>query len=449
MNKNLFRGWKDVFSFTFKQGINEKNFKLSTIGISALLFLAGMAICVIMAWGQKKDDTEVSPIEVVHIVDESGLELLYTEGFLEANKEKYPSLSFVTEEATVEELGKKLAAGEGEDTEGSKDVILHIGATGEGYQMSLYLPQGSELEKDEGEDFLDSVTMIMEQSKLFASGIPMDKLVFVMSSVSTTMLDAGEAEKSIGEELVAMLFPMLCMFFIYMMNMVYGQSIGTTVSVEKTSKLMEMVLTMTKPYSLIFGKIFAMTCIAILQTVCWIGGLVAGFLIGDKVAAGVVYPEYNNLLLEVFELLKGQEGSTAFTMGAFLVAFFAVCLGFLFYCVLAGLFASFASKPENLSQMMSYYLIIMMLGFFGGYLLPLKEIEWVNTLLRVFPITSAYVLPGDLVVGNITVMESVLYVAILLVTTVVLVIITGKIYKNQLFYKGTGLKGRLKKKKKA
>ena len=301
MNKNLFRGWKDVFSFTFRQGMNEKNFKLSTIGITTLLFLVGMAICVIMAWTQKKDATEVSPIEVVHIVDESGLELLYTEGFLEANKEKYPSLSFVTEDAEVEELSKNLAA---KADEGSKDVILHLGTTDKGYQMTLYLPQGSELKKDEGEDFLEQVTMIMEQSKLFASGIPIEKLVYVMSSVSVTTLDAGEAEKSIGEELVAMLFPMLCMFFIYMMNMVYGQSIGTTVSVEKTSKLMEMVLTMTKPYSLIFGKIFAMTCIAILQTVCWIGGLVAGFLIGDKVAANVVYPGYSNLLLEVFELLR-------------------------------------------------------------------------------------------------------------------------------------------------
>lgn len=446
MNKNLFRGWKDVFSFTFRQGMNEKNFKLSTIGITTLLFLVGMAICVIMAWTQKKDATEVSPIEVVHIVDESGLELLYTEGFLEANKEKYPSLSFVTEDAEVEELSKNLAA---KADEGSKDVILHLGTTDKGYQMTLYLPQGSELKKDEGEDFLEQVTMIMEQSKLFASGIPMEKLVYVMSSVSVTTLDAGEAEKSIGEELVAMLFPMLCMFFIYMMNMVYGQSIGTTVSVEKTSKLMEMVLTMTKPYSLIFGKIFAMTCIAILQTVCWIGGLVAGFLIGDKVAANVVYPGYSNLLLEVFELLKGQEGSTAFTIGAFVAAFFAICLGFLFYCVLAGLFASFASKPESLSQMMGYYMITMMLGFFGGYLLPLKEIEWVNTLLRICPFTSAYMLPGDLVVGNITVLESVLYIGILLITTVVLVIVTGKIYKNQLFYKGTGLKGRFKKKNKA
>lgn len=452
MNKNLLYGWKDVFSFTFKQGVTGNKFKMTTIGIGTALFLAGMAICVLMAWLQKKDATEVSPIEVVHIVDESGLDFLYTEGFLEENKEKYPSLSFVTEDATVEALSKNLVKktdGE-ESATGRNDVILHIGRTENGYRMTLYLPQGSDLGKDDGEDFLDQVTMIMEQSKLFSSGIPMEKLVIVMSGVVTTMLDAGEAEKSIGEELVSMLLPVLLVLFLFLMTYLYGQSIGNIVSVEKTSKLMEMILTMTKPYGLIMGKIFSTASIGLLQMAFWIVCVIGGFGAGHIVAKEIVYPEYSNILFDVFELLKNQDGSTAFSTGALVLGLLTVGFGFLFYCVLAGLIASFADKAENLATVMAFHQLFVMVGYFAGILLPLQENnEILIKVARIIPVTSAFVLPGDIVVGNVTVLEGILYTAILVVTTIILVFVTGKIYKNQLFYKGIGLKGRFKNKKKA
>lgn len=453
MNKGLFSGWQDVFSFTFKESITAKKFKATTIGLALFLLVGGMAISLIMAFVQQKDATEVSNIEVVHVVDDSGLEVLYLDGFLEGFKERYPSLSFVKESGSVEEVNAAILANlpaeeaENSEAEGMKDVILHLCEEDGGYLMKLCLPERSGITKDEGEDFLEDVMVVMEQSKLFSSGIPMEKLMVAMSGVSGTILDAGESEKSIGEELVSMLLPMLCMFFIYMMNLVYGQSVGNIVSVEKTSKLMEMMLTLTRPYGLIFGKIFSVTTLAIFQMTLWIGCLVAGFLLGDVVAKSAVYPEYNNVLLEVFRLLGSKEGSTAFTVGSFALAFFTVCLSFLFYCVLAGMIASFATKAENLAQTMSYYQLIMLAGFFGAYMLPLQEKEWINTILRIIPITSAYILPGDLVVGNVTVWQGILYMSILLITTVVLVIVAGKTYKNQLFYKGSSLKSRLKSKK--
>lgn len=446
MKERGFRGWDEVFAFTFEQGLKQKGFKLATISISILLLLLGMIVCIIISLTQKRNVTEVSSIEVVHIIDESGMEMLYTDGFIETYKEKYPAISFVKEDADVELVSNRIKVKgiKSGNTEGLKDVILHIGVKDKGYQMTLYLPKGSVLSKEDGEKFLDRVTTIIEQSKLLNSGIPMDKLMIVMSGSYTTILNSGEIEKSIGEEMAAVFFSMVCMFFIYVMNLMYSQSIGVVVSVEKTSKLMEMLLTMTNPRSLIWGKVFAKACLAIIQTVCWIVSMLIGFLVGDKIA-NLIYSEYSNILLEVFELLKGHEESIAFTMGAFGMAFFAVCLGFFFYCVLAGLVASFASKPETLSQIMTYHMIIMIIGFLSAYMLPLMEKRWINTFLRICPITSAYMLPGDIIMGNVTVVESIFYIVILMFSIIALVIVAGKIYKNQLFYTGIGLKDRVRK----
>lgn len=454
MNRSLFHGWRDVFSFTFKQGVSTKKYKSITFGIAIALFVAGMAISVIMALVQQKDKEEISDLEVVHVIDESNLQVLYLDGFMEANGEKYPNVSFVVEEGIVDEIVQKIAK-EADPETGSKDAVLHINETEEGYLMNMYLPENSALSKDEGEDFLSAVTMVMEQSKLYSTDIPMEKLGVVMSGVTSTMLDAGEDEKSMGEELVAVFLPFIFVMFLYMLTILYGQSIGNIVIMEKVTKLMEMMLTMTRPYGLIMGKIFATACSGILQMVVWIGSLVGGFVAGHFVAKEMIYPEYINYLLEVFELLKSQDGSTAFSTGALILGVFTACLAFLFYCVLAGMIASFADKAENLSQIMGYYMMAVIIGYFAGIFLPMSGLmgtsgnETLMTLARIIPITSAYLLPSDIVVGNITVLEGLLYVGILLVTTIVLILITGKVYKNQLFYKGAGLKARFKKNKKA
>lgn len=441
MNKGMFSGWRDVFSFTFRQATGKK-FRQLSIGLAVLMLVIGLAIPTIMAYVQQKEDGKQSPIEQVYVVDESGLEILYLEGFVQQYGEAFPKVTFAETEQSVEQL----AVEKGEQEPYA--VILEISRTQEGYLLTAILPYGSELTQGEAEDLCEAFADTMEQSKLLSSGIPVEQLVLAMSGVSTTQLDAGEEERSIGEELVSMLLPMILMFFMYFMTLMYGMSVGNIVSVEKSSKLMEMMLTLTRPYGLIFGKVLAMTVTAIGQILLWILSLTGGFFLGHFLAEELIYADYHNVILEVFVLLQGQGGSTAFTPGAMVLAVLTICLAFLFYCMLAGLVASFADKAEELGQVMSYYQLAMIAGFFGAYLLPLQEKEWLNTILRIVPITSAYLLPGDILVGNISVPEGLLYMLILMAFTAALVVCTGKVYRNQLFYRGKSLKERLQRRQK-
>ena len=441
MNKGMFSGWRDVFLFTLRQATGKK-FRSVTIGLALVMLAAGVAVSTIMAFVQKKEDGKLSPIGQVYVADNSELDVLYLEGFGERYGETFPDISFVETQQPVEELAVTLGEQEPES------VILEIGRSAEGYLLTVVLPYGSEIDKEDAEELCEAFASVMEQSKLLSSGIPMEKLVLAMSGVQSSQLDAGEEERSIGEQMVAMLAPMLIIFFMYFMTLMYGMSVGNAVRVEKCSKLMEMMLTLTRPYGLIFGKVLAITVTAISQILLWIGCLVGGFFLGHGIAGAVIHPDYHNVLLEIFILLKGQVGSTAFTPGAMTLAVFTLCLAFLFYCMLAGLIASFASKAEELGQVMSFYQLAMIAGFFGSYMLPLQEKDWINTILRIVPLTSAYMLPGDILVGNVTMPEGLLFVAVLMVFTAALVVLTGRIYRNQLFYRGKSLKERLHRKAK-
>lgn len=441
MKKKAFTGWRHIFDFTWKQALEAKGFKSVTIVLALVLLIVGMAISMLMAYFQKQSAEKVSPIETVQILDESELAVLLVDSFVEVNGEHYPNVKFSTLEGDLQTVASTLG------TSKPRDLIVQITRDEKGYTVTAIIPDGSELGESDAEDFLEDFQLCMEQSKLLSSGIATEKLVYAMSSVSSELFSAGEKEKSVGELLVSMLLPMIVIFALYMMTLLYGQSITNIVSIEKSSKLMEMMLTMARPEALIFGKVGATVAIALLQLGLWLVSFVGGFFGGDILAKTVIYPEYNNLILEVFMLIQGQEGSTAFTPVAVILFILAMCLGFLFYCAIAGLIASFASKTEEVAMCSAYFQMAVVAGFIGSYILPLQEKDWINTILRIVPLTSAYLLPGDILVGNITALQGLGYLALLFVFTLVLVIAAGKAYKAQVFNRGLSIFERMKKKK--
>ena len=428
MKKGLFTGWQDVFAFTFHQDTKGK-FRKSTTMMAIIMLLVGMAISIIIAFVQKKNSEEVSPIQVVHIVNESDLELVTPEQSDMRNATAFPEVTFVTETKNAENLV-------GELEERTKDIILKISNPQEGYNMSLILPLNSEITEGQGDDFLKAFSGLIENAKLFASGIPVENLSIAMSGVNVTSKDAGEPEKSIGERMVTIFLPMILVLVMYLFTLLYVMTMGNAGSVEKTSKLMEMMLTMTKPYALILGKILALTAAAVIQLLTWFASFCGGFLLGDYVAKTCVYPEYNNMLLEAFALLKKQNIGSAFSTGAFVLVVIAICIGILFFCLMAATFGSFATKTEEIAQYMGYYQLIVVAGFFGAYFIPMQEKPWLTGLFRLVPFCSAFLLPGDILVGNVTLLQGGLYILLLAAFTIMLVLIAGRVYRNQLFHRG-------------
>jgi ABC-type Na+ efflux pump permease subunit len=216
-----------------------------------------------------------------------------------------------------------------------------------------------------------------------------------------------------------------------MMVLMHGQSISKSLIVEKNSKLMETLLISVKPYAIIFGKILAMYTVAIIQMAIWIASGVLGFVLGDNLATKM-YDGYSNPVTDVIKIMR--EGTTAFTTQSYIMAIIFFAAGFLFYCVLSAFLTSNITKTEELSNGSSIYQIIVAIGYIVSYLIPLmQEKSIVVKILRYIPITSAFMIPADVIVGNIGILGSLISMCILLVTTFIMIIITGKIYKKKVF----------------
>ena len=106
MKNKMFSGWKDVFLFTLKQGFTQR-YKLITLVLAFILFAAGFGFHIIAALGQSKEEN-ISSIETVYVIDESGIRGLDWEASKQLDREKFPTVTFQTTEASVEDLGRSL-----------------------------------------------------------------------------------------------------------------------------------------------------------------------------------------------------------------------------------------------------------------------------------------------------------------------------------------------------
>lgn len=436
MNNSFFSGWKDVLLFTIKQSVGQK-YKMTTFVLALILFAGGFAINIFQATSQQKEDN-ISPIQKVYVIDESNIEGIDWEDSKQLDRKMFPQVHFEQTLLPLSELGHNL-----QDSE-TTSVITKISKNKSNYEIKVYIPYGSQVTNNDGENLANAIRSIVHEGLMTSSGIDADIVSYIESDINVEFSVAGEDAKGDRLFMLTTVFPLVFMFGLYFMVIIYGQSMGQIVCVEKSSKLMEFLLVMTKPYGLIFGKIIATAAVAIFQMCVWITAGVGGFLIGDEFARSSVYAGYDNKILSIFQDIAKDESVKAFTTEAIVLSVIAVCLAFIFYCMLAGAIASFASKADELGSVMMFYNIAIVLGFMGSYLIPsIAGQEWIKVIIRLIPMSAAFLLPGELLIGTVKTGPGVIYLLVLFAWTIATTILAGKVYKDQLFYRGQNIKNRL------
>lgn len=431
MKKGMFAGWKDVYSFTFAQNVKAKTFKYTFVGISLLLFVIFFAVNMITGYykDNKKDkkDKVIDDVETMILINETSLDNDVFTGYKEYSEYIAETEIIIEDDVTLNEAKSRL--------ENKSGVIVRIykGENDEegniNYMIDVYSTEG--ISKKDRSHIGNEISSYFDSVKYAMTNAEQSVINLAMSDVVSYGVYVDEDEESLAEILVKIFVPMIFVLVIYMMVLMHGQSISKSLISEKSSKLMETLLISVKPYAIIFGKILAMYTIAIMQMAMWIIAGIVGFIVGDKVA-GQVFDNYSNPITNVMDIMKNGEG--AFSAQAFIVAVIAFAAGFLFYCVLSAFLSSSITKAEELANVSGVYQMIVVIGFLAAYLLPLMQEESaIVKVLRYIPVTSAFMLPSDVIIGSIGIVGTILSVGILIVTTFIMIVITGRIYKKKVF----------------
>ncbi|MEN8906685.1 MAG: ABC transporter permease [Clostridiales bacterium] len=432
MKKKMFTGWKFVYAFTIKQEIKGKSFKFSLILGMLLFFIVPFSISVITSIKEKDNELALKKVYVINELDDT---LDLSKDLLITGDDKYTNIEFVNDNSKVND--KTLEIAKANDLSSG---VLSISNDDKKINIKLYLNEAIDLDTEDGEEFLQKVSMVVNQKNILKSGISQEQFLLlngqVVTNVRTIEDTTLEKKESEYKDNLLIILPMAISSILYMLFLMYGISTAKSVAVEKTSKIIETILTTVKPYAVVFGKIIGMTTLTIFQLLMSLVSLVIGIILGNEIGK-YINPDYKSDIIEIIGVVRNIDGLSFLTPWSITLGLISACLGLLFYCVIGAMIISGFSKSEDITSAQSMYTFPTLIGFFASYIIPIvSENNILIKSLAYIPFISAFRLPGIIVSGDLSLFESIIGVVVMAITTVVFMIITGRIYMNTLFNKG-------------
>jgi ABC-2 type transport system permease protein len=132
----------------------------------------------------------------------------------------------------------------------------------------------------------DALTRAISAARLTDAGLDPQRVAALTAPVDleTVRVSAEGARREAGT--AGFLLAYFLFFLLYMVTLLYGQQVMSGVLEEKTSRVVEVMLTSARPVELMAGKLFGIAAVGLTQLAIWLTTMVA--LTAPSVAAALV-----------------------------------------------------------------------------------------------------------------------------------------------------------------
>lgn len=258
-----------------------------------------------------------------------------------------------------------------------------------------------------------------------------------------------EGKETINESGVFMIVSMVLGMIIYMFIVIFGGMVMSSVIEEKSSRVVEVLVSSVKATELMFGKIIGIALVAITQFLLWVvltaaiigivGSIAGPSLLADadpatmvQMSAGVDAAQAEAIASAMSE--PGEMSVILTTLKNMPIATILVCFLVFFvfgYMLYASLFAAIGSAVENegdTQQLQIPVTIPILVGFFiaiYAFKAPESPLVFWGSMI---PFTSPIVMLARLPFG-VPVWEIIVSIVLLIATVVLCAWISAKIYR--------------------
>lgn len=209
---------------------------------------------------------------------------------------------------------------------------------------------------------------------------------------------------------------------IFMLIVMYGMTIASSVTNEKSNRSIEILVTSTSSTAILFGKVIAGAIATIFQV-----GLIGGSLIGS-------YQFNKAYWSSTFQAIFDIPSNVLVTFAIFGIG------GFLVYAFMYGALGALVSKIEDLNKTAGTAQMIVTLVYIVS-LINLMNVDGVIIkVLSFLPISSYSAMFARVAMGNVAVWEVVVSAVILYATVILVGIIGGKIFRSSTLRYGNPIK---------
>lgn len=406
--------------------VKKKSFLIATI-ITPLIFPAIMGVFVWIALEEKDSQS----LRIIEVIDETDL-------FFMESSEQYAFTSSVDDP----EIAKKMVQ------DGERYGFLHIP------KIDIKSPEGIQFYGVEN----PSLTLMgylegalkrkIEDQKLFAQGIDPKVLKEIRTDVSIQSITLGEeGEEKINNANVNYAIGFLAGILIYIFIFVYGNQIMQGVIEEKSTRIVEILISSLKPFQLMMGKIVGIGAVGLTQFLIWvvlIGTLssivmgVLGMQMPQQQAMEMANPEFAQAAPDSSELADIMAVISGIDFMALVASFVIYFLGgFLLYGSLFAAIGSAVDSPSDAQQFMFPITIPLIVAYMGLFVFVLQDPTSTTSFwLSVIPLTSPIAMMGRISYG-VPFWELALSMGLLIGGFLFTTWLAGKIYRIGILMHGT------------
>jgi ABC-2 type transport system permease protein len=210
------------------------------------------------------------------------------------------------------------------------------------------------------------------------------------------------------------LFAMALVILTFMAVITYGTWVASSVAEEKSSRVMELLITAATPRQLLAGKVLGTGAAGLTQYLAVVVASILGFAI-QQVLAGRLYGGGG-------AQVEGIDLTVLLPFGLFFLA------GFMLYATLYAALGSMASRQEEVQQVTGPMIFVGMIGYFAAFIgLNTPDAAWIQALSLV-PFFSPYLLPARTILSSVAPWEWAVAAIAMAVVLVAALSIAARIY---------------------
>ena len=390
---------KDLFTvmkFTMKDMVKRKSFIISTI-IFLVMIIVGFNVPKILK-SIKGEDT----VDKLLIVDESNV----FEGALESLKKLDTGYEIEIANLKYDEVKEKIQSEEIESA-------IFVEKQEENIKIK-YIVKDATMMEEVPEDIISTINTLYTNIQISKLGLTEEQLKSITPNVEFSLEQTDE--KANGNVFAMMLLSIVLFYAIYFC----AYQVSSSITTEKTSKIIETLVTSTSPKTIVLGKTIGIGIVGLLQMI---------LLVGTALISAKVFLE-PGMIEQVLDM-------SAITPYLGIVTIIYFILGYFAYALLYALTGSTVSKPEDIQSANGPVAMLAVIGFYLSYFTMMNPTSEMNIFASLFPISSPFCMPFRIMMGLAKPTDVLISIAILIVTILVIAKVAIKIYSNAILNYGT------------
>lgn len=400
------KGILAVMGFTFREQARRKSFIVSTVIIfliSVIIICIPQIVNSVKSTGNGKNQSSGT----IYIIDSKNI----LGGNLQNLETALPGYKFVEKQAVEE---KSLE----DSIKNNGDYSLFVLDLKDGSPSFQYFVKNSSNGPDP-DNLKDAIKKAYSQKLLLQNNVPQSVIASAEADISYSVNELGKA--TAGGMIAGYAVIFILFFAIYM----YGYWVAMSIASEKTSRVMEVLITSTKPSVIVLGKSIGMGLLGLAQLVALIAI--------DGAAYFALYPGK----LEV----DGMPISfSSFSPLIVLLLIIYFIFGFSLYAMIDAVAGATVSKAEDIQQAMMPVSIICVAAFYFSYSTILAPDSTAAMAASIIPFTAPFSMPSRILNSAVPAWQIIISLILLALTAALMGYISVKLYSSAVLHYGKRLK---------